>query len=169
MKSIVLSLLLISGGLFAQGEQAEAVIAAVEGPVKDAAIVAFQNPMTPLVVLDHFARHYPDTKAIWGFNKEGCTARFKSPSTGLSNIIIYDRSGKITRFEQEIKVDCCPRGILEFVMSRFRSQDVTVWSCQEGDDVSYYVKRGIRLYWFNRDGSYTHSKVNLFANDKNYM
>jgi hypothetical protein len=137
--------------------------------IRSAAIVAFQNPMMPLIVLDHFAHSFPEQQAYWGVAKEGYTARFKSPSSGLTNVVIYDTHGKILRYEQEVDNNCCPAPIVEFLTKRFNSTDIPVWSCQEDSEVSYYVKKGMRIYWFDKQGFYKGARGNWLGTQKTYM
>ena len=122
-------------------------------------VVTVHNPMTPLPILDHFARHYPGVSPYWGFEGKNYVARYIDPRTGLRHSIVYDRHGMILRAENELRFEDCPAGLQAYYIKNFPNESLRVWSYQEGSEVKYFFRHRSRTLWFDKDGNHIRRKL----------
>lgn len=128
-----------------------AQIAQVQEPVK---IIAFQNPMTPLIILDHFARHNPDAVPFWGMEGRNYTVRYIDPNTNLGHKLVYDKHGTILRRENELAVSDCPESLQQYYQKNYPDEQINIWSYEETDEKKFYFKRNSQIVWFDKEGNY---------------
>jgi hypothetical protein len=122
--------------------------------------VFFQNPMLPLVILEHFARKFPDATPYWGIEGKNYSLRYTDPETSLGHVIIYDRHGNILRNEDEVRVSDCPVSLQQYYLRNYVNEDVSIWTYEEGgSDRRYYLARGSKRVWFDKDGRYLRKSI----------
>lgn len=117
-------------------------------------VVTVHNPMTPLPILNHFARNYPGVSPYWGFEGRDYVARFIDPRSGLRRALVYNRHGVILRTENELKLDDCPAGLRAYYVRNFLHRDCRVWLCDDGSETKYFLNAGSRTIWFDKDGKH---------------
>lgn len=118
-----------------------------------------QNPMTPLPILDLFARKHPGATPLWGIKGRHYVVRYVDPATQLGHMITYDRQGRIIRREDEINLEDCPAGLQAYYLKNFSEEGPRVWCYEEGQNVKYYIRRQSRVVWFDKEGNYIGRKV----------
>jgi hypothetical protein len=122
-------------------------------------VVTVHNPMTPLPILDHFARNYPGVIPYWGLEGKHYVARYIDPATTLRHKITYDRHGMIMRQENELNIEDCPAGLQAYYFKNYPNEALRVWSYEEDGDLKYYFKRRSRTVWFDRDGNFLRRRL----------
>jgi hypothetical protein len=150
MKTIVLSLILA----FCTSLHAQEVFR-----YQPLTVVTVNNPMTPLPILFHFARNYPDARPFWGIEGKNYVVRYIDPATALGHKITYDRHGMILRKEDEVNLVDCPAGLQAYYLENFPNETLRVWCYAEGDKKKYYMKSSTRVLWFDKDGNYMRRKI----------
>jgi hypothetical protein len=90
-------------------------------------VMPVQNPMTPLPILDLFARKHPGATPYWGIEGRNYVVRYIDPATHLGHVIIYDKQGRILRREDEINLEDCPAGLQAYYMKNFSEEELRVW------------------------------------------
>jgi hypothetical protein len=120
--------------------------------------ICFQNPMMPLPILDHFARKFPEATPYWGIEGEYYSLKYVDPATSLARAIIYDRHGKIIRYENEVAFNDCPAPLQEFYLKKYPSRQQRIWCCEQGNDRKYFFRTGSKTLWFDKDGTYLRKK-----------
>ncbi len=122
-------------------------------------VVPVANPMTPLPILDHFARSYPGVTPYWGIEGKNYVVRYIDPSTSLGHLMIYDRHGVILRREDEVHMEDCPAGLQAYYFKNFPDESLRVWSYERGDEIKYYIRHRSRTVWFDKEGNYIGRKL----------
>jgi hypothetical protein len=121
--------------------------------------VMIQNPMTPLVILEHFARNYPDATPFWSMEGKDYTVMFIDPQTALRHIILYDKHGTILRSENELDTSSCPEIIKDYYTTNYPNQTFDIWLYEDiTGNRKYYLKHRSREIWFDKDGNFQFKK-----------
>ncbi len=116
-------------------------------------IVLVQNPMTPYVMLDFFARHHPDAIPYWSCEGKNYTVRFVDPATDLAHMLTFDRHGVIIKSHSELRLDECPESLREYCTKNYPRSAVRIWLYEElQGDRKYYVNTQSSTQWFDQDG-----------------
>jgi hypothetical protein len=145
MKTLIPVLLLMA----AFGGRAQVSIAHV--PVR---IVTIQNPMTPLIILEHFARNFPDAIPYWSTEGKNYKVRYVDTETMHAHKIIYDRHGMVLRSENEVDLEQCPARLRRYYFSKYPNENIKVWLYEENSgDRRYYFKRRSKIVWFDEEGN----------------
>ena len=117
-------------------------------------VVSVHNPMTPLPILDHFARNYPGVTPHWGMQGRHYVAVYIDPEKALRHMVIYDKHGTILRREDELHLEDCPIGLQAYYFKNYPNEELRVWSYEEAGDVKYYFRHRSRTLWFDKDGNH---------------
>jgi hypothetical protein len=132
-------------------------IAVIHHPVT---IVSFQNPMTPLIILEHFSRNYSDAIPFWGMEGKHYTVRYIDPETALGHKLVYDKHGTIVRSENEMALSECPQNLLEYYVRNYPDEQLRVWSYEENSgDRRYFIRHNTRIVWFDKEGRYMRRRL----------
>jgi hypothetical protein len=111
--------------------------------------------MTPLVILDHFARNYPDATPFWSMEGKQYIVMFIDPQTALRRIIMYDKHGTILRSENEIDTTLCPESIKRYYAKNYPHESFDIWAFEDIKlGKKYYMKRRSKEIWFDKDGNF---------------
>jgi hypothetical protein len=122
--------------------------------------VMFQNPMTPLIILEHFARTNPDAIPFWGTEGNNYTVRYIDPRTALGHKLVYDRQGVILRSENEIALNECPASLVAYYHKNHANEPVRIWSYEENTGLKkYFIRVQSRTLWFDKEGRYMKRKI----------
>ena len=121
--------------------------------------VPVNNPMTPLPVLDYFARRHPGATPYWGTEGRNYVVRYIDPSTRLGHVIHYNRHGGIVRREDEINLKDSPLELQAFYTRNYPNESLRIWSYNEGTVLRYFIRHDSRVIWFDKDGNYIGRKV----------
>jgi hypothetical protein len=114
--------------------------------------VHFQNPMMPLVILEHFARKFPEATPYWGIEGPNYSLKFNDPGSGLARAIIYDREGRIIRYEAEVSLSECPPPLQQFCHRNYANESLRIWCYGQDDSKRYYFRKGSRMLLFDHTG-----------------
>jgi hypothetical protein len=117
-----------------------------------------QNPMTPLVILDHFARQWPDATPFWTVEGNKYIVMFIDPAQMLRHIIQYNRHGEVVKSENELDSTSCPPRIKKYYTRNFPGQTFDIWSYEDKNGKRYYLKRRSREIWFDENGNFKFKK-----------
>lgn len=117
-------------------------------------VVTVHNPMTPLPILNHFARNYPGVIPYWGFEGNNYVARYLDPESGLRRALVYNRHGVILRVENEVRLEDCPSGMQEYYHKNYKHKDIRAWSYEDDSNFRYFLRNGSRTVWFDRNGKH---------------
>ncbi len=122
-------------------------------------IVPVYNPMTPLPVLDYFARRHPGATPYWGIEGRHYVVRYIDPATRLGHVIHYDRHGMIVRREDEINLEDSPKELQAFYIRNYPNESLRIWSYNEGTVTRYYIRHPSKVLWFDKDGNYIGRRI----------
>jgi hypothetical protein len=150
MRTIVLSLLIVVGTVLRSQEVFS---------YQPLTIVPVANPMTPLPILYHFARNYPDSRPFWGIEGKHYVVRYVDPGTALGHKITYDKHGNILRQEDEVNLKDCPAGLQAYYKENFPDETLPVWCYAEGNKKKYYLQMSGKVIWFDKDGNYIRRRL----------
>ena len=122
--------------------------------------VSFQNPMTPLIILEYFARTNPDAIPFWGTDGNNYTVRYIDPYTALGHKIVYNRQGVILHSENELALTQCPVGLLEYYRKNHADEPVRIWAYEENTEVKkYFIRVQSKTLWFDKEGKFMRRKL----------
>jgi hypothetical protein len=123
-------------------------------------LITFQNPMTPLIILEHFARNNPDAVPYWGMEKRNYTVRYNDPVTSLGHKLVYNRQGIILHSEKEMPLTECPASLVEYYIRNFPDVHLRIWSYENNKgDKKYYFRLHSRIIWFDKEGNYMKREI----------
>ena len=122
--------------------------------------VSFQNPMTPLISLEHFARTNPDAIPFWGTEGNNYTVRYIDPQTALGHKLVYNRQGVILRSEDEIALESCPASLVAYYKKNHADEPVRIWSYEECSGLKkYFIRVQSKVLWFDREGHFMKRRI----------
>ncbi len=120
-----------------------------------ASCISFQNPMTPLIILEYFARTAPDAIPFWGTEGENYTVRYIDPNTALGHKIVYNRQGVIKYSENELPITDCPASMLDYYRKNHANEPVRIWAYEENTEVKkYFIRVQSKTLWFDKEGKF---------------
>jgi hypothetical protein len=121
--------------------------------------VAFQNPMKPMVILEHFHRAYAHIQPEWVIEGKYYTVRYVDPDSQLGHIITYDHNGIVVKIENEVMVNECPEGVKYYYMTKCRENGSAVWWIEDylGNEGYYFIYRS-KMFLFDKEGRYLKRK-----------
>lgn len=110
----------------------------------------------PEGVKTRFNTDYPgSTNLSWRPEGKNFVASYTDPKTGMSNIIVYDREGKIIRKESEVDKEIYPSGIAEYYSKQYPNEMYKVWQMEKDNKTYYYIERKGKTTWFDQTGKIT--------------
>src|SRR5690349_15268017 len=123
-------------------------------------LVSFQNPMTPLIILEHFSRTNPDAIPFWGTEGENYTVRYIDPNTAMGHKIVFSRLGVVLHVENELPLAECPANLVEYYQKNHANEKVRFWTYEENSGIKkYFIRVQSKTLWFDKEGRYMRRKL----------
>lgn len=82
-----------------------------------------QEKEVPAQVKTSFQKHYPNTKEV-KWDKEGEKFEASFDLNKIDNSVLFDAQGNILETEVEIELNQLPKGVLEYVKTNYKGQNV---------------------------------------------
>lgn len=156
MKKIIITVaaLIFSCGVKAQTVTPTSTIIPGGGTSKTLAAPTDRTAVAPPEnVKTQFNTDYPGNNNVsWKPEGNNFVVTYTDPKSGMSNLIVYDRDGKVIRKESEVDKEVFPSGITEFYNKEYPKEKFKVWQTEKNSKTYYYIDHKGKTLWFDQAG-----------------
>lgn len=108
----------------------------------------------PEIVLEKFNTGNPGkNNVIWKTEGNNYWVTYNDPKTGMVNVIVYDKEGKVIRKESEVDNLVYPSGISDYYIKQYPKEKYKVGQADtDGGQTHYFINRKGKMIWFDQSG-----------------
>jgi hypothetical protein len=152
--TMTIAALIIYSGMKAQTVTPTSTITPGGGTDKTLAAPTDRTAVAPPEnVKTQFNTDYPGNNNVsWRPEGKNFIVSYTDPKTGMSNMIVYDRDGKVVRKEMEVDKEIFPSGITDYYTKEYPKEKFKVWQTEKNSKTYYYIDRKGKTLWFDQSG-----------------
>jgi len=111
---------------------------------------------TPEAVTKQFKKDYPTLNVMWSKENYNWRADYTDPVTNLAGLVVYDKSGRVIRSENELQANSYPGSINDYHNNTLpKPTKYRVYASKDTTGAqSFYSTTGGETYYFDKDGNY---------------